>query len=152
MKSKTTRGITAVAIFAVLFMGSVLAFGPGYGLGLSDGDQADREAFRVELQTALENGNFETWQALMQSQITEENFVQLQERYDEMTHLQDLREQLRIAIEDGDDETADELRIQIQELMPEMPNAGESFSHFRGKSGMGMNPGNFGDCPFNSAE
>ena len=93
---------------------------------------------------AIENADYEAWQELMQTRITkmqesinEDNFNLIVERYDSMSQVHELREELRQALEDGDDETAEELKIKLQELMPE--DAGNGFrNHNERAKGMGM--------------
>jgi uncharacterized protein (DUF885 family) len=129
----TKLSIFVVATFAVLAIGSVAAFGFGNGFmkGLSEDDKEEMQAFHEQLQTAIENKDFEAWKSLMESQLTEENFNAMVEMHEQMSEMRDLREQIREAMENNDAETAEDLRAQLQELMPEKSN-GMGMGHMKG--------------------
>lgn len=142
MTNKTMIGVFVIAAVAIFAVGSVTAFGWGFG------DHEENQDFRNQVQTAVEAGDYGAWESLMQSQITEERFAQMQEHHQQMQEMQTLREQLREAMQNGDTETADALKAQLDELMPE----GMGFGH----KGMGKGPGGFeghmGECPFANAD
>jgi len=152
--SKTLIGVVVIVAFAILAVGSITAFGFGNGnmVGLNEEDQAERESFRLEVQTAVENGEFEAWKSLMESQLTEERFLQMQEQQSQMSEMKNLHEQLRTALQDGDDDLANELKSQIQELMPEGFGQGMKMGFEKG-AGEGSRQGfQHGKCPFAEAE
>jgi len=143
MKNKRMYGIVALATMALLLVGGVNAFGFGFGnsLDLSEEEQTEMQAFHDQVQNAIENEDFETWQTLMESQLTEENFEKVVERHQVMSEAKTIRQEIRVAMEDGDSETAQELHNQLRELMPEEKG-------FRAQ-GMKMNGfGGQGNCGF----
>lgn len=152
MKNKVTYGIFAVVFVTLLTVGSVAAFGLGHGYGFSEEEQAEREAFRTEVKTAMENGDFETWKYLMQSRLTEKHFTEMQEQHNQMQEMQQLREQLREAWKNGNAEKAEQIQNQIQESMPEGFPGQKGLIEGHGK-GMKSGFGGFkGNCPFADAE
>lgn len=145
MKNKATYGIVALAAMAILFVGGVSAFGGGFGFAhmndLSEEDQAEMQAFHQDVQTAIENEDYESWKTLMESQLTQENFELLVEQNYQIQEMNQIREEMREAREDGDTETFEELRTQLQDLMPQ--GAGYMDHGMKGFGG-----GMHGDCPF----
>ncbi len=144
MKRKTTYGIVALATLVVLVVGGVSAFGLGFGngQGLTDDKKVEMQAFHEEVQTAIQNEDYNAWRTLMESQLTQENFEALAENHVQMQEAQEIREQMREARYDGDTETFEELRTQLQEM--------NSFGMGNHKM-MGSGPGKgfaYGDCPY----
>lgn len=150
MKSKNI-GIFAVLTFAIVAVGSVTAFGLGHGFMIGNSDSEETQAFHEEVQTAIENNDFEAWKSLMESQLTEEHFNQMVEMHAQMEERMQLREQLREAMQNGDMETANQLREQLQENMPEDAKAfGTGYSKgIRQGFGVGMM---HGECPYAQTE
>jgi len=155
MKNKTSIGVFVVATIVLLAVGSVAAFGLGFGQmakgDLTDEEKAQMQEFRTNVETAIENNDYATWKSLMESELSEENFNLLVEQHSQMSEMKQLREQLRTAMENGDTETANQLRTQMQGLMPEKVNTnGMGFA--RGErngfeKGMGHGMMNKGECP-----
>ncbi len=96
---KTTLSILAVSMLALLAVSTVTAFGFGKGgmnANLSEEELAELQEQRESMKTAIENKDFESWQTLMQerlakmqSQMTEENFDEIVERFKNMKENQD---------------------------------------------------------------
>jgi hypothetical protein len=80
---KKYLGIFAIFAIALLGIGAVSAFGMGQGkmLGLDEEEKTEMEAFRLEVQNAVQNGDYETWKSLVESKISEENFEKIQSRW-----------------------------------------------------------------------
>lgn len=159
MKRKMTYGVVALVTMALLFVGGVSAFGGlgfGNGAALSDEEKADMQAFHDEVQSAIENNDYEAWANLMQSQVTVENFEKLQKRHQIMTEVKDIREQMREAREAGDTQTFEDLRAQLQELVPEGQGFGSRERGMKGfgmRGGMGQGFGGYdGECPYADSE
>ena len=140
MENKTMLGIFVIVAVAILAVGSAAAFG-GFGSGAFE-SQEEAQAFHEGVQIAVQNGDYNSWASLMQSQITEERFAQMQDMHKQMQEVHELRDQLREAMQNGDTETVESLKAQIQELMPEGKGFG---THGRGMKGAG---GFSGNCPF----
>jgi hypothetical protein len=118
---KITAGVLALSIIALLGVSIVAAFPLGFGKGmnkdLTEEEQAEAQAFHDTLQQAIEDGDFETWKNLMESQLTEENFNALVEREKTMSEereaSKEIRDQIKEAMDSGDYETAQQLREQL---------------------------------------
>ena len=131
---KITVGILAFSIIAILGVGLIAAFPFGnlnFNKDLTEEEQAEAQAFHDSLQKAIEDGNFDEWKLLMESQLTEENFNFLVERHQEMEENRaednQIRNQIHVAMQAGNYEEAAQLREQ------------------RGKNTMGFERGkNFG--------
>ncbi len=117
MEQKYVLGIFAIAMVAILGVGMVSAF--GFGNGISE---EDREA----LENAMESGDYETWEEIKMSQISEERFEEVQARHAEKA---EFREAMQEARESEDYETMQELK--------------EEFGKGKGMKGM-----NHEGCPF----
>jgi len=125
MNKKVT--IAALLVFSLLGAGFVSAFPMGLG-GFFNKDLTAEELQvlteeRQQMTEAIENGDYATWKALMEEQLdrmkaelTEENFNLLVERRSQMKERSQLREQIRDALENGDYETAAQLREQLGSL------------------------------------
>jgi hypothetical protein len=133
MEKKHLFGIFALAIIAILGVSLVSAF--GFQGGMSDEN-------KEIMKTAVENGDFDSWKAIKQAELTEEKFAKLQERHEIMEELKPLKEQMRAAMQEGDSETAETLRAQIRELLPEGFKGQE-----KGKGHGGINGFKRGNCP-----
>lgn len=139
----------ALAMVSVLGVSMISAYGFGNGFMNGDFSDEDRETMQQEreaMHDAIVNGNYDSWAGIMQTrigrmqnEITPENFNSVVERYDEMSQVHELREQLKEALEESDNGTAEELRIQLQELMPE--GTGQGFG-IHSERGMKMHSGN----------
>jgi hypothetical protein len=157
MENKKTYAALSIMFVVALAVGSVSAFGFGFGPVFGSNDLTDEEKtqmqdFKDQVQTAIENNDYEAWKVLMEEQLNEENFNLLVEQHTQMSEMQTLREELKTAIENGDSETAEELRTQLQELMPEKANA-NGIGFGRGeRHGFGKGMMNEGNCPFADSE
>jgi len=140
MKNKTILGLMAFSIVAILGASLVAAgsFGNCMGgdLEFSEVD-GEMQAFQESLQQSIENENFEDWENLMQSQLTQEKFNELVERHNQNSERQELMAQMQEAWDNEDYDTVKQLREQMQENMPEEPmNSGEEMPEgFRGHVG-----------------
>jgi DNA-binding FadR family transcriptional regulator len=117
---KITAGVLAFSIIAILGIGLIAAFPFGnFNLNkdLTEEEKTEMQEFNDAIQQAIEDGDFETWKSLMESQLTEENFNALIERYNQMSEdkeaNEEIREQIREAMQSGDYETAEQLREQM---------------------------------------
>jgi uncharacterized membrane protein (DUF106 family) len=117
---KITAGVLAFSIIAILGIGLIAAFPFGnFNLNkdLTEEERAEMQEFHDAIQQAIEDGDFETWKSLMESQLTEENFNALVERHNQMSEEreanEEIREQIREARESGDYETANKLQEQL---------------------------------------
>lgn len=118
---KITAGVLVFSIIALLGVSLVAAFPFGFGKGmnadLTEEEQEEAQAFHDALQQAIEDGDFEEWKSLMESQLTEENFNLIVQRHQNMEENRAENEQIRNQIQDamqaGDYETAQQLREQI---------------------------------------
>ena len=142
--NKNVLGILALSMVAILGAGFVVAmpFGNGLNADLTDSEKAEMQAQHEEMQTAIENGDYETWKSLMndkivkmQEQITQENFNEIQERHAE-------REEFRQAIEEAR-ESRDFSKM--QELKEEYGIGRQGFGSEKGprRGSCGMNKGLF---------
>lgn len=132
MESKYVIGIVGLAVVLLLSVSMVAAFGFGKGFmsaDLTDEEKAEMQEQREAVQTAISEGDYETWKNLMTSQLTEENFNQMVEHHNKML---EFREAMEKAHETGD-------FSQMQELHEEYGFQGR---HHMGGSGM------MGSCPF----
>src|SRR3989339_211059 len=87
MTNKLILGSVALAIIALLGVSLISANGFGMGFmnqNLTDEEKADMKVNRDAIRTAIEEGDFATWKALMEEQIakmqdslTEENFQEI---------------------------------------------------------------------------
>ncbi|MCA9488249.1 MAG: hypothetical protein KC516_04800 [Nanoarchaeota archaeon] len=133
MKNKFTLGAITLAVIAVMGVGLVAALPFGKGLlnqDLSEEEIADMQSMRDQMRDAIETGDFDSWKALIESQLTEENFNNIVERHYEMSEVSDLRDQIRTAIQDGDYETAEELRAELEQYALARPNYSEDKGRF----------------------
>lgn len=146
MEQKYILGIVALAMVAVLGISMVSAYGFGmWNLDITDEGKADMQEQREAMRTAIESGNYEAWETLMnervariQESINGDNFNQMQERHANMA-------QIRDAIEEAK-ETGD--WSEVESLKNELGIEGKD--HF-GKKGFGrMGRGPFGGCGMNA--
>lgn len=106
MKKQYILGIVAFAIVAVLGVSMVSAFGfDGFmNHNLDNEDRTEMQEQIEAMQTAIENGDYETWKSLMeerivkmQEQITEENFNKIlemhQQQEERRAEMEEQREQ-----------------------------------------------------------
>ncbi len=134
MKRKYILGIVALTMIAVLGVSMVSAFGWMNGFTGSAEDKAEMQEQMQAMQDAIENEDYDTWEALMeeriakmQEQITEENFNEIVERYQEMK------------------EKKEEMKESREEFCEEhdCPNFEEGEMNFRGLGHFRFNR----DCP-----
>lgn len=90
---------TVLGLFALLAVGMVIstslvsAYGP-WRIGDKD--------VHEDMQAAIESGDFATWKDLMQSQVTQERFEQIQQREQNQFVMRESREEMQAALEAGD--------------------------------------------------
>jgi len=100
MKNKTTLGIVALGVIALLGMSLVAAFPMMQGnWDISEEEIQAQNEFMNQVQQSIENQDFTTWQSLMTSQITLENFNAMVEQHQEMLQHQ---EKMQQCIDDPD--------------------------------------------------
>ena len=118
--------IAALLVFSVIGAGFVSALPMDFG-GFNKDLTAEELKTLVEenqqMTQAIENGDYATWKALMEeridrmkSELTEENFNQIVERHNQMKENMEIEQQIREAIQNGDYETAVQLREQLDSL------------------------------------
>lgn len=126
------KAILSVLAIALLSVSFVSAF--GFGMNSFENNE-EMQTFRDSVKEAVENRDFNSWKSLMESRLTQENFDNLVERHKEMSEVRALREELRDAIESGDDKKIEELKEQLSELVPGKSNKrfgrGGFFGRFR---------------------
>ncbi|MCK5624815.1 hypothetical protein KAI04_03165 [Candidatus Pacearchaeota archaeon] len=146
MKNKTVLGLMTLSIVAILSVGLIAAFS-GNGIMHSDlsEDQTEIEAFKLSIQEAIENANFEEWKALMESQLTQEHFNELVEKQHTFNEQLELKEQMMQAWENQDYETMTQFKEQMhsenygeEKAMKIQTNKGnfENNDEFQGKRNM----------------
>ena len=131
------------AVFAVTLLGVGLV--SAYGWMSSDDHYA--------IQSAIDSGDYNAWKEAHIATLTEDNFKLAEERYETMSQMRDLMDQLREARQDGDDDKVSELQSQIEALRPEDFNGMKGATDQRGQGfGQGMHSGERagfdGSCPF----
>ena len=146
MKRKTTYGFMAMATIALLAIGSVAAFGEFGNKDMTVEEREDWQTFREDVRIAVENQDYEAWASLMESQITLEQFNAMVDKHAQMEVIREIKEEMMQAYEDGDMELVEDLKAQIQELMPQRYGGQNGFGNEFKK---GFKSGfNHGDCPF----
>ncbi len=98
MEQKYVLGIVALAMVVVLGISMVSAF--GFGKGISEED-------RTALENAMESSDYETWEEIRMSQISEERFEEARARYAEKA---EFRIAMQEARESGDYSRLQELK------------------------------------------
>ena len=127
MDKKQKIAITALLIFSIIGVGFVSAFPMGFGGFFNKDLTAEELKTLVEenqkITQAIENGDYDTWKALMEeriekmkSELTEENFNQIVENHNQMKERMEIEQQIKEAIQNGDYETAVQLREQLGSL------------------------------------
>jgi len=156
MTTKKTIGMLAIALTLILSTGFVAAyqFGGFNNPTLTDGERTEVQEFHEQIRQAVENGDYDSWKALHNAQLTEERFSQVQERYEQMTEIRELRENLRDAIDAEDTELTEQIKGELSELSPNANDFGRR--HTVGKENRAFNQGfkrgfrtALSDCPFN---
>jgi len=123
MKNKTLTLFVVLGVIAVIGVSLAVAF-PGsfgevkgsFGGSLTDEEIAEKQAFRESLMEAVESNDYVSWRSLMESQLSEERFNEMREKHTQMQEKRELMQQLREAVEDGDAETAEQLREELSDL------------------------------------
>ena len=95
MEQKYVLGIVALAMVAVLGISMVSAHGFGmWNSDLTEEEKAEMQEQREAMKTAIESGDYETWETLMnekvarmQERINEDTFAKLQERHANMAQV-----------------------------------------------------------------
>jgi len=135
MDKKQKIAITALLIFTIIGVGFVSAFPMGFGGFFNKDLTAEELKTMVEenqkMTQAIENGDYDTWKTLMEeriekmkSELTEENFNQIVENHNQMKERMEIEQQIREAIQNGDYETATQLREQLGSLSGCGPRGG----------------------------
>ena len=94
MKNKLTLGIMVFATMALLGAGLVAAFPMmGGNWDITAQDKEQHQGFMDDVRVSIETEDFAEWQALMQSQITLENFNEHVEKHANMEELRVQKEQ-----------------------------------------------------------
>ena len=122
MNVKPTLVVLGVTfIVGVLLVSAISAMGFGFGKGLLNKDLTEEEQTALQeqheaIRTAIEEEDFETWKnlmneriALMQSQITQENFDAIIQQHQQM---QEFHNTMLEARQTGDYSKVDELKEQ----------------------------------------
>lgn len=129
------KGAIAFGIVALLAVTFVAA--NGLGIGHAFGQLSDEEKTAAKtnidaIKTAIKNNDYDAWKtameaqiAMMQAQLTAENFNALVEKHNEMS---DIKTKIKAAKESGDTETLKQLPEQY------------GFGKGRGHGMKGMNP------------
>ncbi len=99
---KMNNKILVVGIlFVLLAAGTAMAFRGNFGTGT----EFDSET-RQQMQTAIENNDFQAWKQLQENNLTEENFNAIKERMQERNQnrkeMQLMQEEIQTAIENND--------------------------------------------------
>jgi len=128
-------GIFAIALIAIV---GTFAVASPFGEKTSGQRGMMDEETHSAVQEAVENNDYETWRFLMEKGLTLERFEQMKERHASMSEMRELKDELREAMANADEDEVLELKAQLQELRPEW-------------AGKGMHKGmNKGGCPFNN--
>lgn len=146
---KSVLAVMAFAMVALLGIGTVSAFGMGFGLNEQDREFA--EANREAMQNAIETGNYAEWEGLMQERLAmvednihEETFNKMRERHENREEFRAAVDELRAS--DGfSREAMEELRAEYG-IEGKGLGRGQGFRQGSGK-GLGMGEGH-GNCPF----
>ena len=132
------KGLYAIFAIALLGIGAVSAF----GFANNDNHEA--------IQSAIESGDYNAWKEAHIAELTEDNFNAEVERYNNMTQMHDLMDQLRDARQAGDDDLVASLQSQLEDLRPEGFNGMRG--EFNGKRGGPQDSdrsyGHMEDCPY----
>jgi len=140
MDKKQKIAITVLLIFSVIAVGFVSAFPMGFG-GFFNKDLTTEELKTLveenqQMTQAIENGDYDTWKTLMEeriekmkSELTEENFNQIVENHNQMKERMEIEQQIKEAIQNGDYETAVQLREQLSSLGGFGPRGGFGGNH-----------------------
>ncbi|GEM_PF-1135397 len=133
------KGTIAIGIVALLAVSFVAANNFGLMNGFGQFSEEDKEAAKANMdaiKTAIKNNNYQDWKAAMEeqiaileSQITPENFNALVEKHNEMSEVQ---AKIQAAKDAGDTETLQQLQEQY--------GLGKGMGH-------GMKGMNKGSCP-----
>jgi len=127
MNKKQKVAIAALLVFSVVGAGFVSAFPMGFG-GFFNKDLTAEELKtlteeRQQMTQAIENSDYTAWKALMEkrldkmkSELTEENFNQIVESYNQMKERQNISQQIKEALQNGNYEKAVQLRQQLSSL------------------------------------
>ena len=99
---KLNKGLFAMFAVALLGVGLVSAYGGWF-------DDENHKA----VQSAIADGDYDSWVQAHEALLTEENFNLEVERYESMTEIRELMDQLREARQDGDENLIADLEAQI---------------------------------------
>lgn len=147
MNRNLMMGMSIVAVLGILGISLASA---GYFGGLSEEDKAMKEEHREVVRTAVEAGDYASWEAAMQEKlaymedkITPEEFAERQTKHAERA---EFRAAMMEARESGDFEAVKELKEQYGIEGMKGSGFGKGM-HMKG-SGQGFD----GECPFMSEE
>jgi hypothetical protein len=107
--NRTMLGLFAFAMIAILGVSGLVAAHGGFGIGLTDEERTERQAFREQVQEAIANNDFTMWKSLKESMLTEENFDRVAERHQLNS---EMRDALQKARETGDYSQVEALKEQ----------------------------------------
>jgi galactokinase/mevalonate kinase-like predicted kinase len=126
MDKKQKVTIASLLVFSALGAGFVSAFPMGFRVlnkELTSDELKTLTEERQQLTQAIENNDYNTWKTLMEqriekmkSELTEDNFKQVVDRYNQMKERSQLKQQIKQAIQNKDYDTATQLRNQLSSL------------------------------------
>ena len=127
MNKKQKITIASLLAFSALGAGFVSAFPMGgfrvLNKQLTSDELKTLTEERQQITQAIENNDYNTWNALMEqriekmkSELTQDNFNQVVDRYNQMKERSQLKQQIKQAIQNKDYDTATKLRSQLGSL------------------------------------
>ena len=126
MDKKQKITIASLLVFSALGAGFVSAFPMGFRVlnkELTSDELKTLTEERQQITQAIENNDYNTWETLMEqriekmkSELTQDNFKQVVDRYNQMKERSQLKQQIKQAIQNKDYDTATKLRSQLGSL------------------------------------
>ena len=127
MDKKQKVTIASLLVFSALGAGFVSAFPMGgfrvLNKQLTSDELKTLTEERQQITQAIENNDYNTWKTLMdqriekmKSDLTEDNFKQVVEKYNQMKEKSQLKQQIKQAIQNKDYDTVAQLRNQLGSL------------------------------------
>jgi hypothetical protein len=161
MKKKYTLGIFAIFTIALLGIGAVSAFGFGNGMmsGLNDEDREVQEQQMKAVQEAIDNEDYDSWEALMQERIQQMTREVNQERFSELVEKHKNRAEFHAAMDELRE--SGEFSFEAMEQLREQYGIEEGFGQgmkgkrmhgAEGMRGKGIGQGFEGNCHFTDSE
>jgi len=121
MNNKQILGIFAISMISIFLVSSFVGAFPfkgNYFNDLTDEEKAEIKETKESIESAIESNDYSAWKSLMETQLTQERFDKLVEKQNDMSELKDLKNQLKQAFKDEDQEKIDELKEELSELRP----------------------------------